>query len=227
MTVTRETKSPSSTATVDAIFPSGQPYSDEPPLETELHLQQMILLLNCLKWLWRDRDDYFAGGNLSIYYSSQQRKSEDVRGPDFFVVLGTEQRSRRSWTVWEEGGKYPNVIIEILSDSTAKTDRNLKKDIYQNIFRTPDYFWFDPDTQEFSGFHLVNGKYAPLNPNAEGWLWSGQLQLFVGIREKKLRFFSPDGALVPTTEEVAIFESERAERLAERLRALGIDPNEV
>ncbi len=248
MTVTRETKSAPSPATADVIFPSGEPYSDEPPLETERHLQQMILLLNCLKWLWRDRDDYFAGGNLSIYYSPQQRKSEDVRGPDFFVVLGAERRPRRSWTVWEEGGKYPNIIVEILSESTANTDRNLKKDIYQNIFRTPDYFWFDPDSQELEGFHLVDGKYQPLEPNAEGRLWSEQLQLLLGTREQKLRFFSPEGKLVPTTEEVALQESERAEqqqqraeqaekreaqsgqkaaRLAERLRALGVDPDEI
>jgi Uma2 family endonuclease len=39
--------------------------SDEPPLESYLHLQQMILLLNCLDWLWRNRQDYFAAGNLS------------------------------------------------------------------------------------------------------------------------------------------------------------------
>ena len=233
MTVTRESKSPPA-APVDAIFPSGEPYSTEPPLETDLHLQQMILLLNCLNWLWRDRNDYFAAGNLSIYYSPQQRKSEDVRGPDFFVVLGTDRRARRSWTVWEEGGKYPNVIVEIVSDSTANKDRNLKKGVYQDIFRTPDYFWFDPDSKEFAGFHLVDGRYAPLEPNARGWLWSAQLQLFLDLLEDKPRFFSPEGELVPSTEEVALQERDRANRaetenarLRDRLRALGIDPDEM
>ncbi len=51
------------------------------------------MLLKCLDWLWRDRTDYFASGNLTIYYSSRQRKSEDFRGPDFFVVLGTEKKT--------------------------------------------------------------------------------------------------------------------------------------
>ncbi|MEO0947376.1 MAG: Uma2 family endonuclease [Cyanobacteria bacterium J06641_5] len=241
MALAKEIKISSSSAPADVIFPSGEPYSNEPPLETELHLQQMILLLNCLHWLWRDRGDYFAAGNLSIYYSPRQRKSEDMRGPDFFVVLGVEKRSRRSWTVWEEGGKYPNIIVEILSDSTADRDRKLKKGIYQDIFRTPDYFWFDPDSQEFAGFHLMNGKYEPLEPNAEGWLWSEQLQLFLGIFEGQLRYFTPAGELVPTTEEVALQERQRAklaeeeaakerekaQRLAARLRALGIDPDEL
>ena len=112
--------------------------------------------------------------SLTIDYSPRQRKSEDFRGPDFFVVLGTEKRPRKSWVVWEEDGKYPNIIIELLSDSTAKTDRGLKKQIYQDIFRTPDYFWFDPDTLEFEGFHLVDGAYEALAPNPQGFLWSQQ-----------------------------------------------------
>ncbi|MEL7511845.1 MAG: hypothetical protein AAGM27_06820, partial [Cyanobacteria bacterium J06554_3] len=44
------------------IFPPGDLYSDEPQLETYLHLQQMMLLLNCLDWLWKDRTDYFLAG---------------------------------------------------------------------------------------------------------------------------------------------------------------------
>ena len=79
------------------IFPTGDLYSDEPPLETELHLRQIILLLKCLDWLWRDRNDFYVAGNLTIYYSQNQRKSEDFRGPDFFVVLGTERKPRKSW----------------------------------------------------------------------------------------------------------------------------------
>ncbi len=72
-------------------------YSDEPPLETELHLEQIMLLLKCLKWLWRDRTDFYAAGNLTIYYSLNKRKTEDFRGPDFFVVLDAERKTRKSW----------------------------------------------------------------------------------------------------------------------------------
>jgi Uma2 family endonuclease len=142
------------------VFPPGDLYSDEPPMETEFHLRQMILLIQCLESWWRERQDFYACGNMTVYYSPRQRKSEDFRGPDFFVVLGTERKPRKSWVVWEEGGKYPNLIIEILSDSTADTDRGLKKQIYQDIFRTPEYFWFDPDSQEFKGFQLIAGIYA-------------------------------------------------------------------
>ncbi len=198
------------------IFPPGDLYSDELPLETDFHLQQMLLLIQCLEWLWRDRQDFYVSGNLTIYYSPNQTKSKDFRGPDFFVVLGAEKRPRKSWVLWEEDGRYPNVIIELLSPSTASIDRGLKKQIYQDIFRTPDYFWFDPTTQEFQGFHLVDGAYQDLSPNAQGHLWSQQLQLWLGVVAGQLRFFTPAGELVPTPEEAAL--AEQQQRLAEQQR---------
>ncbi len=225
----------------DVIFPPSDLYSDEPPLETYLHLQQMLLLIKCLDWWWRDRNDFFSTGNLTIYYSPHQRKSEDFRGPDFFVVLGTERKPRKSWVVWHEDGKYPNIIVEILSSTTAATDKDLKKRIYQDTFRTPDYFWFDPDSLEFAGFHLIDGEYQPLEPNPQGLLWSQQLQLYLGIHQKQLRFFTAEGELVPTPEEVAIQATQKAEqatqkaeqatqkadRLAAKLRELNIDPDTI
>lgn len=199
--------------------------SNEPPLETDLHRDQIDLLIRLLKWFWSDRQDFYASGNLTVYYSPNQLKSEYFRGPDFFVVLGTERKPRKSWTVWEEGGKYPNLIVELLSDSTAKTDRGLKKQLYQDIFRTPDYFWFDPHSLEFEGFHLVDGTYQAIPATEQGWRWSQQLGLYLGIHQEQLRFFTPDGTLVATPEETAAAERQRAERLADRLRELGIDPD--
>lgn len=231
MTITKELDTPQD-ITEDVIFPPSDLYSDEPPLESELHLRQIILLLSCLEGLWRDRNDFYAAGNLTIYYSQNKRKIEDFRGPDFFVVLDTERKTRKSWVVWAEDGKYPNFIVEILSDSTANTDRDLKKKLYQDTFRTPDYFWFDPYSLEFAGFHLLDGKYQPLSPNNQGHLWSQQLGLYLGIEQGLLRFFTSEGELVPTPEEEAESErqqreiaEQRAERLAAKLRELNIDPD--
>ncbi|MBE9114841.1 Uma2 family endonuclease [Lusitaniella coriacea LEGE 07157] len=240
MTLTQEiATSPDLTESV--IFPPGDLYSDEPPLETELHLEQIMLLLKCLKWLWKDRNDFYVAGNLTIYYSDEKRKDKNFRGPDFFVVLDTERKTRKSWVVWEEEGKYPNLILEILSESTAKTDKGLKKKLYQDTFRTPDYFWFDPYSLEFAGFHLVDGKYRSLKANNREHLWSQQLELYLGIEQGLLRFFTPEGELVPTPEEDAQSEREKkesereqkelaqqkAERLAAKLRELNIDPDTI
>ncbi|NET60757.1 MAG: Uma2 family endonuclease [Symploca sp. SIO2E6] len=202
----------------DIIFPPSDLESNEPPLESDLHRDQLDLLIRLLRWYWQQRYDFYVSGNLTIYYSPQQHKSEDFRGPDFFVVLNTENKPRKSWVVWEENGKYPNVIIELLSDSTAQTDRRLKKQIYQDIFRTPEYFWFDPQSQEFRGFELLRGNYQELQPNEQGWLWSEQLELYLGIHEFKLRFFTREGELIPTPEEAATAQQQRAEE-AEALLA--------
>ncbi len=211
-----QTAPPTENRTEEIVFPPSDLYSDEPQLETYLHLQQIIALLTSLEWWWRDRQDFFAAGNLTIYYSPQQKKSQDFRGPDFFLVRDTERKPRKSWVVWAEGGKYPNLIIEVLSDTTADTDRGTKKDIYQNIFRTPEYFWIDPDTLEFAGFVLVAGKYEPIPPNPNGWMWSQQLELFVGVYEDKLRFFTAEGNLVPTPPEAAQTAQEQAQTAQEQ-----------
>lgn len=215
------------------IFPPSDLLSNEPPLETYRHLKQLILLLTSLERLWRNRQDFFAGGNMSVYYSTRQLKSEDVRGPDFFVVLNTERKERKSWVVWDEDGKYPNFILEILSDSTAKNDRSLKKQLYQDIFRTPNYFLFDPYTLEFAGFELNYHQYQPIIANEQGWLWSHQLQLYLGILNEQLRFFTPDGDLVPTPEEAEAISNQRAdvaearaEQLLRKLQELGVDLSE-
>jgi Uma2 family endonuclease len=230
-------------------------WSDEPPLESDLHLQQITILIGCLERLWQQRTNYYASGNLTIYYNEEQLKKRDFCGPDFFVFLDSEKHPRKSWVVWGEGGKYPNVIVEILSDSTANIDRNKKKILYQNTFRTPNYFWFDPESLELQGFRLIAGQYQAIAANENGYLWSEQLELYLGIFDRKLRYFTVDGQLVPTPQEAeleqrqakeqiflekeqerkakeqAILEKEQAilekERLAAKLRELGIDPETI
>jgi Uma2 family endonuclease len=198
--------------------------SNEPEMESSLHYAQLALLVACLEWLWRDRHDFFIGANLTIYFSREQLKNRDFRGPDFFLVNHTEKRPRKSWVVWEEGGQYPDLIIELLSDSTAKTDKNLKKTLYQDRFRTPEYFWFSPENLEFEGYHLVDQHYQPIAPNPEGWLWSQVLGLYLGVQEGQLRYFTELGQRLPTPEEAAEQSEARAARLAEQLRAMGVEP---
>lgn len=69
--------------TESIIFPPGDIYSDEPPLESDLHREQIDLLIRLIKWWWRDREDFYAVDNLTIYFSPNQKKSEEFRDPDF------------------------------------------------------------------------------------------------------------------------------------------------
>ncbi|QLE40484.1 Uma2 family endonuclease [Nostoc sp. C052] len=200
----------------EVIFPPGDILSDEPPLESDLHREQIDLLIRLLKLWWRERQDFYASGNLTIYYSHNQKKSEHFRGPDFFVVLGTQKKDRKSWVVWQEDGKYPNLIVEILSSSTTAVDKGLKKQVYQDTFRTPDYFWFDPVTTELQGFHLVDGKYQEIQVTTDGRLWSQQLELYLGVYEGKLRFFTTENQLILSSEELAEQERLHAQKAEER-----------
>ncbi len=52
-------------------FPPRDIWSEEPPLESYAHLQQILILLQSLEWLWQDRNDYFTpniNGNITIEY---------------------------------------------------------------------------------------------------------------------------------------------------------------
>ena len=226
---------------LEALMPDGtQVESEYIEMESMLHYLQLALLVSCLDWLWRDRTDYFIGANLTIYFSRQQLRNRDFRGPDFFLVRNTSKLPRKSWVVWEEEGKHPDLIIELLSNSTAETDKTTKKSLYQDQFRTQEYFWFSPDDLELTGFKLIGQEYQVIIPNQQGLLASEVLGLFLGIYQEKLRYFTPEGDLVPTPEEAALQaenranEAEnraneaqnRAKRLAEQLRSLGIEPIE-
>ncbi|NCJ07727.1 hypothetical protein GS597_14655 [Synechococcales cyanobacterium C] len=205
--------------------PSNLPYDDGEPLETPRHRFAMNVLIESLYHHWQDRDDYFVGGNMFLYYSADQVKNKDFRGPDFFAVLGVErQRDRKYWAIWEEGGKYPDVIIELMSESTASIDLREKKQLYERTFKTTDYFVYDPyNPQSLQGWHLgADQQYEAIPPNDQGWLWSPSLELWLGIWAGKiyhesahwLRFYDASDNLVLLSKEAAQQEAERAKQQA-------------
>ena len=62
-------------------------YDDGEPMESNRHRIAMNLLINTIEQEFVERDDFFVGGNMFIYYSTAQVKNKDFRGPDFFLVL--------------------------------------------------------------------------------------------------------------------------------------------
>lgn len=198
--------------------------TDGEPLDSDWQRLEINLLTESIKFHFRDRNDFYAGGNMFIYYSVEQAKARDFKGPDFFFVWGaTPNPLRPYWAVWEEKGLLPSVIIELLSPSTAKEDLTTKKEVYQNVLRTPEYYCYDPDKQSLHGWDLKKGrKYEPLELDERGWIFSEELGLWLGTWEGTfsqspatwLRFFTPGGKVVQLKEE---FEEQRAE--AEKKKA--------
>jgi Uma2 family endonuclease len=189
--------------------------SDEPELESDFHRDQIDLLLRLMKWIWRDRSDIYCSGNTTVYYDESQRTNRNFRGPDIYVVLGAEPRPRRSWMIWREDGKYPDLVIELLSNSTAKVDRTTKKTLYQDVWKLPNYVWFHPETMEFRGFRLVGDRYEDIAPTEAGWLWIDPLELFLGLHEGQLRLFTAEGELLLLEEEAAQQQVEAAQQKVE------------
>lgn len=197
---------------------------DGEPMESDWHVKAMLLLISCTEWWFRDRDDFYVGGNMFIYFSEQQARNRDFRGPDYFFVKNTRRKPlRKYWVTWLENGRTPNVVIELCSRSTLKQDYGKKKLIYQDILHVSDYFCYNPDRKKLEGWRLKNGEYEPLKPNARGWLWSEELQLWVGVWKGKvgrfddtwLRFFDRDGNLVLSEDEGALQLTEAEKRNAE------------
>lgn len=203
------------------------PSDDGEEMETNEHRVQMVLLIQSLKLALADREDFFVGGNMFVYFSETQVKRNDFRGPDVFVVLGTSPRSRLSWVAWGEGGKLPDVVIELLSNRTRHIDRGEKMQIYSKIWRTPEYFLYDPLSFELEGYRLNSATldYEPIAPDANGDLKCAVLGFGLGVREgtverfpfRWLRWLDRDGTVLPSAEELLSRQHERAE--AERERA--------
>jgi Uma2 family endonuclease len=193
------------------------PCDDGMPMETQRHALQMQLLIDPLRLIWADRMDAYVGGNMFIYFSLEQVRHQDFRGPDFFAVLGVPKRERKSWVVWQEG-KGPDVVIELLSESTAAQDKGGKKDIYQDRLRVPEYFLFDPFTAEWAGFVLRNRGYEPLTEDSQGRLISQCLELallrwdgvYQDVEARWLRWVTLEGTLLPTPQEVATETQQQA-----------------
>ncbi|MEQ8998505.1 MAG: Uma2 family endonuclease [Coleofasciculus sp. B1-GNL1-01] len=229
--VTQETTSQTVVGWEPSMPPTDLIFDDGEPLESNRHRIAINVLIRSLQQAYLDRNDFYTSGNMFIYYSSEQARNRDFRGPDFFAVLNVDGTTeRQGWVVWEEGGRYPDVIVELMSPSTASMDTGTKKDIYERIFRTPDYFVFNPfDPNSLQGWHLdASQQYQPLVGNEQGWLWCQTLGLWLGTwqgtidRETAvwLRFYDQEGNLVPLPEEAAQQQGLHQGTLRQLLRIL-------
>ena len=202
-------------------------------METINHRWQMNLLCEVFTRAI-GREDAYVGGNNALYYSALQAKRNDFKAPDVFVVLHTiDNPDRLSWVVWEEDGRTPNIVIELLSPSTESNDRGAKKRIYEQVLKVPDYFVYDPVDFRFEGWRLDRGAYRALVPDDEDRLFCEEIGLwlgrwrgtYIGRTSTYLRLFDAQGRVMPTfaeaAEEHARSVEERARGEAERARVEG------
>src|SRR5262245_34555465 len=74
------------------------PAEDGEPLETPWHRAAINLLIEILMYVWRDRNDFYVGGNMFVYYKTTELREPRFRSPDFFYVADVDRhKPREKW----------------------------------------------------------------------------------------------------------------------------------
>lgn len=210
--------------------PDGTPMAESDPARDYL-----VYGVEALKLYFQDRSNVYVSGNLWLSY--QQGVPDAVVAPDVFVVFGVENRQRRSYKVWEENGKTPNWVLEVTSRSTRHKDEQEKPQTYAQMGVT-EYFQYDPTgdylNPPLKGRRLVGGNYQSIAANnlEDGTICLTSQVLGLEMRllpDGRLRFFNPNTweylRSPQESERERVFQRQRADRLAAKLRELGIDPD--
>jgi Uma2 family endonuclease len=200
------------------------PESDGQPMaETDLHREEMVDLIHALKRRYQDVPDVYVTGNLFFYYLQGDPRS--VVAPDVFLARGVAKRPRSIYKLWDEG-KVPSLVIELTSASTRDEDLSKKKLCYERL-GVEEYFLHDP-YQDYldpplQGFRLMNGRYRPIEPEADGSLRSVTTGLLLRTEGKRLRLVDAlSGERLLTDDEARQAAEDRVvvlERELNRLRA--------
>lgn len=123
------------------------------------------------------------------------------------------------------------MVIELLSESTEREDRGRKMRVYASL-KVWEYYLYDPADGLLEGYRLDGRAYAPMTLRADGDLDCTVLGLRLGVVDGALfklegpwlRWKTPEGQLLLCGEEEADLQRARAERMAAKLRELGLDP---
>lgn len=217
----------------EVVYPDtdGAPMAESDPTRDYL-----IYGVEALSIYFQNRDDVYVSGNMFIYY--KQGIPDAVIAPDVFVVIGVEKKKRKSYKVWDEGGKVPSFVMEVTSKSTQEQDEEDKPKKYAGM-GVREYFQYDPTGDylrpQLKGSRLTEGNYQPIIPNflPDGVfsIYSEVLGLDLRLLNKDLRFYEPQTGkklLSYSETEQARQQAEQARRDAiPRLLGLGLSIEQV
>jgi Uma2 family endonuclease len=218
---------------------SGLVTEDDTPVDGVYSEKQIRLLTEPLFSSWSPPHDrkFFLAANVGVFSTAANQPLV----PDVFLSLDTAPRQpfddkrNRSYFVWEHG-KPPDVVIEVVSNTEGdELTRKLRG--YERM-RVTHYVVFDPSHHlgdstltrfELHAGALVETQGALILPELDLGLtlWQG---VFEREQATWLRWCRANGELIPTGAEQrqrADAERQRADRLAAKLRELGVDPDDV
>lgn len=215
------------------------PDSDDTPVDNEL--QDLIpgLLRSILAWFWQERWDWFFGVDMGIYYDSDL----PAIVPDGFLSIGVprliDEELRLSYVLWEER-QVPVLVLEVVSRKYRR-EYSTKKALYA-LMGVQYYAVYSSRRRRkprLEVYELVDQDYRLMSGEP---VWLPQVGLgigrdrgtYQGIEREWLYWYDQSGKRLPTPEERAESESQRAEQAEQKLQALleqlrqrGIDPNHL
>ena len=215
------------------------PCSDDTAVDNEDQNFLPNVLLFLLTTIWANRMDWFFGVDMGVYHTTGVNPRVPVV-PDGFLSLGVERKkggkSRKSYAVWEENEVVPMLTLEMVSQ-TPGGEYDEKLTIYEKlgilyyVIYNPEY-WRRDQHQPFEVYKLVDGNYE-LQIGEPYWmpevgLGIGRYQGVIGgISQQLLSWYDEHRNRYLRSDEQAQQERTRAEQLAQYLRSLGIDPNNL
>ncbi|TAE57364.1 MAG: hypothetical protein EAZ76_13185 [Nostocales cyanobacterium] len=223
------------------------PDSDGKPMaDNTKQFRWIVTIQGGIDALFKDNPDVFVAGDLLWYPVEGNNKLRQA--PDIMVVFGRPKGDRGSYQQWKENNIIPQVVFEILSPGNTFPEM-LKKFKFYETYGVEEYYIYDPDTGELFGylrsenelkqieemqgfsspllgikFELVDGELQIYRPDGERFL------KYVELEEKR-QLAEQQRQLAETKQQLAEQERKLAEakaaRLAEKLRAMGINPEEI
>ena len=232
--------------TLPTMYDLPSEYVEDSGLPDEFHLLQPRLLTDTFLPPNYPPDQVFVASDLNLYYDT--RNPLWYKRPDWFAVVGVsrlfDQRELRlSYVMWQEI-IAPLVMVELLSPKTEKEDlgRTLREvnqpptkwEVYEKIVRVPYYIIFDRYTDKLQAFQLVADRYEEIDVSS-GKIWMPGIELglglwqgsFEGIERLWLRWYDSSGKWIPTPVELLKQEKQKSDKLAAKLRELGINLDDL
>jgi Uma2 family endonuclease len=205
---------------------------DETPVDGSFSEKQMRLLTSPLYDLWAGKRTFVAMANVGLFFNLKRPPLV----PDVMLSVNVKlppnirEKKHRSYFTWLYR-KPPDVVIEIVSNSEGREDTE-KLQIYAEI-GVPGYVIYDPDqllgSEVLRAYRMREGEYEKMeepfwfsNVGLGLRLWRGRFEEW---DEVWLRWADAKGVPVPTGQERADVADERAARLADQLRQLGVEPD--
>jgi Uma2 family endonuclease len=199
----------------EIIYPDsdGQPMADD-----TLQFRWITTIKTNLDWLFRNQSDVFVAGDLLWYPVENDNKLRQA--PDTMVVFGRPKGERGSYRQWVENNISPQVVFEILSLDNTLTEM-AKKQLFYELYGVEEYYLYDPHKNDASGW-IRGENQLEIIETLDNWV-SPRLGIRFQLGEPEMLLYYPDGQPFTSYNE----EKQRAERLANKLRELGINPDEI